>query len=48
METKEQQTICTSVFKYGCTISKDQFTRKWIELINRLEKDKTIVFQSHT
>lgn len=40
---EQQQTICKSVFKSGeNTTSKSQFTQKWIELINRLEKNKRI------
>lgn len=40
MENKQTQT--KSVFKNGeNVISKSQFTKKWIELINRMEKDKT-------
>lgn len=41
--TKEdkQQTICKSVFKSGeNTTLQMQFTKKWIALINRLEKNK--------
>lgn len=34
--------ICKSVFKGGKnTISKEQFTKAWIELINRIEKGKS-------
>lgn len=37
--------ICKSVFKNGeSTISKSQYTKKWIELINRMEKNKTVNF----
>lgn len=37
--------ICKSVFKSGeNTPAKQEFTKKWIELINRLEKDKSINF----
>lgn len=35
-----QQPICRSVFKSGGNTTKAQFTKKWIELINRLEKNK--------
>ena len=35
--------ICKSVFKSGeNTTTKSQFTQKWIELINKLEKNKGI------
>lgn len=37
-----QQHICRSVFKSGENTTKAQFTKKWIELINRLEKNKGI------
>ena len=40
--TKTDKTICKSIFKSGeNTTSKSQFTKKWIELINRLEKSKS-------
>lgn len=39
--TENSKTICKSVFKSGeNTTSTSQFTKKWIELINRLEKNK--------
>ncbi len=46
MEQCEQnRKLCTSVFKGGeNTTSKSQFTKKWIELVNRLEKNKGINF----
>ena len=38
-------TVCKSVFKSGeNTTSKTQFTKKWIELINRLERNKSVNF----
>lgn len=37
------QILCKSVFKSGeNTTSREQFTKKWIELINRMEKNKEI------
>ena len=45
MENNEKAAgcICKSVFKSGeDTISKEQFTRMWIELINRIEKGKSL------
>lgn len=37
--TESRGTICKSVFKNGeNTTSTSQFTKKWIELINTLEK----------
>ena len=33
--------LCTNVFKDGkMTTSKEAYTRKWIELINKMEKDR--------
>ncbi len=37
-----QQTICKSVFKSGKNTTKAQYTKKWIELINHLEKSKGV------
>lgn len=44
MANNEQfQTACKSVFKSGeTTTSKSEITKMWIELINRLEKNKDI------
>ena len=44
MANNEQpQATCKSVFKSGeNTTTKSQFTQKWIELINKLEKNKGI------
>ena len=40
--TKE---ICRSIFKGGeNTTTKSQFTKKWIELINIIEKGKSLNF----
>ena len=37
--------ICTNVFKNGdATTSKASFTRKWIEMINRIEKNKQLQY----
>lgn len=46
MEQKEQpKTICKSVFKSGeNTTSKKQFTWAWIDLINKIEKGKSVNF----
>ena len=39
----DSKTICKSVFKNGeNTTSRSQFTKKWIELINRLERNKNV------
>ena len=42
--TNTNSNICRSVFKSGeSTTSKTQFTQKWIEMINRIEKiDETV------
>lgn len=41
--TDKTQTLCRSVFKSGeSTTSKNQFTKKWIEMINRIEKNKAV------
>jgi len=43
MGKNEVQVTCKSVFKSGeNTTSKNQFTQKWIELVNKLEKSKRI------
>lgn len=43
MGKKETQVICKSVFKSGGnTTLKEQFTQKWIEVINQIEKNKRI------
>ena len=40
---EKSKNICNSVFKSGeNTTTKIQFTQKWIELINKLEKNKGI------
>ncbi len=40
---KTQKDYCKNVFKNSSeTVDKNQFTQKWIELINRLEKSKTV------
>ncbi len=44
-QCEQNRKLCTSVFKSGeNTTSKSQFTKKWIELVNRLEKNKGINF----
>lgn len=41
--TENPKATCKSVFKSGeNTTSSSQFTKKWIELINKLEKNKGI------
>jgi len=45
--TQPVQQTCQSVFKSGeSTTTKNQFTRKWIELINQLEKNKRIAAEN--
>ena len=42
-DKSKTDTICKSVFKSGeNTTSKSQFTKKWIELLNRLERNKNV------
>ena len=42
-DKSKTDTICKRVFKSGeNTTSKSQFTKKWIELINRLERNKNV------
>ena len=41
-ENNESKTVCVSVFKSGeSTTTKREFTDKWIELINTIEKGKS-------
>ncbi len=41
--TDKNQILCRSVFKSGeSTTSKTQFTKKWVEMINRIEKNKAV------
>ena len=43
MESLEKEKLCTSVFKDGSdATTPDKLTQNWIELINRLEKDKLV------
>ncbi|MCI8583849.1 MAG: hypothetical protein HFH13_12065 [Dorea sp.] len=45
---EESKSVCSSVFKSGeSTTSKTQFTQKWIELINKIEKNKGIAVIRH-
>ena len=46
MENKQNpKPICRSVFKSGeNTTTKMQFTKKWIEMINKIEKGKIVNF----
>ena len=42
---EQPNTVCKSVFKSGeNTTTRDEFTKKWIELINRLERSKSVNF----
>lgn len=41
-EQQIQNPICKSIFKSGKNITKDHFTKIWIELINKLEKSKSV------
>ncbi len=41
MKKQETQVVCRSVFISGeNTTTKNQLTKKWIELVNQLEKNK--------
>ena len=41
----DEKEICVSVFKSGeNTTSKKEYTKKWVELINRIEKSKRLNF----
>ena len=41
MQSNQDEKLCTSVFKDGSAVTtKDKLTQKWIELVNRLEKNK--------
>jgi hypothetical protein len=42
MARKEIQIVCKSIFKDGSDMPKGQFTKKWVEMINQLEKKKKI------
>ncbi len=41
-KNNNDKNLCKSVFKSGENTSKSQFTKKWIELINQLEKSKSV------
>ncbi len=44
-ENETATTICRSVFKSGgSTTTKEAFTKMWTELINTLEKGKSVNF----
>jgi len=46
-EKKNSTAVCKSVFKGGKSMtSKNEFTEKWIELINNLEKNKMAAIKS--
>ena len=43
-ETKEkEQEICTNIFKNE-TLTKEDYTQVWIELISALERRKSVIF----
>ena len=45
MAENEKSTTVKSVFKSGeNTTTKQEYTKKWIELINRMEKGKSVNF----
>ena len=44
-KSNDDKIICVSVFKSGeSTTTKYEYTKKWIELINRMEKSKNANF----
>jgi len=46
-KTQNPKPICKSVFKSGeNTITKTQFTKMWIEMINKIEKGKIVNFSN--
>lgn len=41
----DNDSLCKSIFRSGdSVISKEQFTKKWIELINNSEKSRALIF----
>lgn len=40
MARSKMQIVCKSIFKNNAQTTKGQFTQKWIEMINQLEKKK--------
>ena len=43
MDKKQAQQDCTkNVYKSGDGLDKSQFSDKWVELINRLEKSRSV------
>ena len=40
MAGKGMQIVCVSIFKNGNKTTKKQFTKKWTEMINQLERRK--------
>lgn len=45
METITNACICKSVFKNGTPPTMSEFTKKWIEMVNSMEKSKQFVIQ---
>ena len=39
---KTQQDYIKNIYKNGESLDKSQFSKKWVELINRLEKSRTV------
>ena len=42
----ENKELCKSVFKEGDSTTSARFTAKWIEWINRIEKEKAQLMQA--
>lgn len=46
MAKTENKELCKSVFKEGDSTTSARFTAKWIEWINRIEKEKAQLMQA--
>ena len=42
MKKNEANNLCVSVFKNGSNTNKIQFAQVWINLINKIEKNKSV------
>jgi len=38
-----QNSPCKNIFKNGEAVTREEFTQIWIDLINRMEKNKSIL-----
>lgn len=47
MEDSKSEVICKSIFKNKKdSITKDDFTKKWIDIINQLERNKNVIIKN--